>query len=647
MNSVTLYSNGTAVISREYHFQGTEPLRIPIPVRKTDLDDVISSLTVFGDVTLPVPPTYTPINAQETELTLNPDSVLQDLATKLAGAAVEIDAAATYQGKLAGLHHYRREVQGSVVEQCRIVVLTAKGFQQFDEASISAIRFTDPLVQAEVDKALQANLSLIKPDSSMVEMTLIANPGTNSAFVTYATPVAAWKIRYQLRLTSTSTELEGQAIIDNDTDDDWTETLITVVTGEPITFSTDLAEIRRPERNRVKIVSDRTTGAVAAAPTIAEAMAPKLMAAPGAAASGAGAVYYSMDLEAPRTRGMSKRAVQVQADVQESGDFSIFRSPNPVSIKANRSAIIPLFRTAISEAQALLFYRERDDAERPFRAVRLKNQTAHSLGRGVCEIYLDGDFQGKCVMQPTKPDEEVLLIHAKETGVRVSKDCTSPESRRMAIRISAGVAYYEDLSRQQTIYQIRNSHATAFTLEIEHPRMLRDSKLEIAASCDEFGTVDIPNGQRIRVSLESKGQLQVKVTEVRLERQEFALNAYWLAQNVIDLKNPVSHDPAIQQCVDLNQKLDTLQNDLKVQINAAKVLDEEQKRLMKLIPNGHLEQANEWRTDLATAENELRDLKKTVIPQLKQQIQDTEYRLNQSLSRLQFQWASDGPEQPE
>jgi hypothetical protein len=456
MNSVKLYSNGTAVISREYGFKDQEPLRISIPVRKTDLDDVISSISVFGNVTITTPPTYTPTNAQETALTLNPASIFKDLATKLAGAAVEIEAGTIYKGKLVGLHQYRREANGSVLEHCRLVVLTDKGVQQIEDTSVTAIRFTDPTIQTEIDKALQSSLSQIKPDSSVVEMTIQPNSGTTSASVTYATPVAAWKIRYQLRMSSKETELEGQAVVDNDTDDDWTETMITVITGEPITFSTDLAEIRRPARSRVNIVADRTTGAVSAEPVM------ELL------ASDDDTVCLSAPPPPPRMMDASiahlDRAPQVQAEVRESGDFSVFTSHSPVTLGAKRSAIIPLFRTAISEASAVLFYKAQDDAQRPFRAVRLKNQATHSLGRGICEVFVDGDFQGKCVLEPTKPGEEVLLIHARETGVRIFMESSRPESRRMAIKISEGVAYCEDLNRQETVYRIQNSqryHAAA------------------------------------------------------------------------------------------------------------------------------------------------------------------------------------------
>jgi hypothetical protein len=636
MNSVTLYSNGTAVISREYRFEDQEALRISIPVRKTDLDDVISSLSVFGNVTITAPPTYAPTNAQEPALTLNPASVLKDMATKLAGAAVEIEAGNVYKGKLVGLHSHRREVSGTVLEECRLVVLTDKGVQQIDENSVTAIRFTDALIRDEIDKALQARLTQVKPDSSLVEFTIQPNAGTTSALVKYATPVAAWKIRYQLRMSSAEVELEGQAVVDNDTDDDWTETLITTVTGEPVTFSTDLAEIRRPARSRVNIVADQTTGAVVAEPDMpmdADADMERSCAGPLPPSPSRMRAAYPFD--------RMERAAQVQAEVRESGDFSVFRSPDPVTIGAKRSAIIPLFRAAIGDAKAVLYYNERSDPQRPFRAVRLKNQATHSLGRGVCEVLVDGDFQGKCVLEPTKPGEEVLLIHAKETGVRLFKEVSRPESRLMTIKITEGTIYCEEMNRQDTAYRIQNSHATAFTLEIEHPRTWHGSKLTISASSGTHERTDIPSGQRISVTLEAKASLTIRVIEEQIEEQCFLLDASWLNRNIVDLKAPASSHKGIQKCVRLQGEVDAIQAEIKEQEQAARTLDEEEKRLMKLIPNGHNEQANEWRTDLATTEKELREIKKSTIPHLRRKLQDARKSLQDALSSLKFTWAKE------
>lgn len=644
MNSVKLYSNGTAVISREYMFHEQQPLRISIPVRKTDLDDVISSLSVFGNVTISSPPTYTPTNAQETVLSLNPIGVLKELVTKLAGAAVVIDAGTIYEGKLVGMHTYRREAAGSVLEHCSLIVLTDKGMQQIGETSVAAIRFTDATIQAEIDLALRMSLSRIKPDSSVVELTLQPNSGATRALVTYATPVAAWKIRYQLLLSATEMELEGQAIVDNDTDDAWTETLITVITGEPITFSTDLAEIRRPARSRVQIVPDRATGAVAAESLLEQVLGAsmggedKSMSAHKLSRVRSPRVHITYDAEAA-TQVNYDKAAQTQAEVREGGDFCVFTSPVPVTVGAKRSAIIPLFRTAFGGAERLLFFKERDDPRRPFRAVRITNPTTHSLGRGVCEIFLDGDFQGKCVLEPTKPGEEILLIHAKETGVRIVVESPRAESRRMAIRISDGTVYCEELNRQETIYRVQNSHAETFPLEIEHFRRWHDSKFDISTSVGVHAAADIPSGKRIRVNLESTGSLRVKVQEDQIVGQSFSLDASWLCSQVIELKAPQSRNDGIQKCIDLQKHLDSLKADVNEKEQAASSLAEEQHRLMELIPNGHSDQSNLWRTELANTEKELRELKRSVIPALKREVRDTQTELQEALALLEFSWS--------
>ena len=123
------------------------------------------------------------------------------------------------------------------------MILTEKGVQQVDEASVTAIRFTDAMIQAEIDKALRSSLSQVTPDSSTVEMTAAAQCRRiqGSGDVCHAS--GCLENSLPASVFSQEAELEGQAVVDNDTDDDWTETLITVITGEPITFATDLAEI--------------------------------------------------------------------------------------------------------------------------------------------------------------------------------------------------------------------------------------------------------------------------------------------------------------------------------------------------------------------------------------------------------------------
>jgi hypothetical protein len=82
-SSVKIYSGGTAVVTREHLIPKDGPLKLSIPVKKCDLDAVVTSLSVLGDVMLPEPPSYQPSNIHPTELHFDPKNVTKELAIKL------------------------------------------------------------------------------------------------------------------------------------------------------------------------------------------------------------------------------------------------------------------------------------------------------------------------------------------------------------------------------------------------------------------------------------------------------------------------------------------------------------------------------------------------------------------------------------
>ena len=345
---------------------------------------------------------------------------------------------------------------------------------------------------------------------------------------------------------------------------------------------------------------------------------------------------------AAMTRGDAglTRAEQTEAEARASGDFSLFTSPDPVSVGAGRSAIVPLFRVAAGDPRPVLLYREQDDPRRPFRAIRFRNDAAHALGRGVCEVFVAGDFQGKCLLESTRPGAEVLLVHAKETGVPIFKEASRPESRRLSIQISAGTVSNQLLHRQRTTYRIKNNHPEAFVLEIEHPRTKPDSSLAATASAGTVEEADIPSGRRFRANLPAGGALEVKVVEERIEAVLFELKtASWLVANLIGSKAPMEPDEGVRECVGLQGNIDGIEAEIREREAQAKTLAEEQERLIKLIPNGHAEQANAWRTDLADAEKELRTVKRSALPKLRGQLKAAKAALHDALGRLQYTWA--------
>lgn len=645
-NLVKLYSNGTALISREYPILDQKPLEVSIPVQKADLDEVVASIAVFGRVSLPEPPSYTPINADATPLQIDVNNVTKSLATKLSGAKVEVGVGnSPINGKLMGIQTYQQETNGSVFDRYRVVVLTEQGVKSFEDKDVTYIFFTEPAVQSEIEKVLQKQYESIKPNSSFVSLKLVPQDGAKSALISYAIPCAAWKTRYQLRMVDGKVELEGQAVVDNDTDDDWRDSIISVITGEPIAFSTDLAEIRRPQRQRINVVSDKATGAVqldeANNVRTRGSMAKAACAWESMAGGFESTGFMPSDVPTGASFSMGKRvsAHQIQAEVREAGDFSIFTSPNPVTVLSKKSAIIPMFRHSLNDSKTVLFYKEENDQRRPFRSIQLKNETSHTLGKGICEVFLDNDFQGKCILEACKPGEDVILVHAKETGVKIFKKPEPVEQRRVSIKFNKGSIVTEESYRQRVSYSVENAKPEEFQLELEYKRTWQGSTI---TTSDDIVVTQTVNGVRLGCKLAPNGNKTVELVETYTRSLDFKVTPQWIEGNILALEHPLSKNKGIKKCVELQTKIADFYQQIANAEEQVNTIKEEQIRLKDLIPSAHAEQANLWKSELGENETTLRSLTRTRIPSLKGEVAILEKEIAEILTSLTATWEEEG-----
>jgi hypothetical protein len=79
--------------------------------------------------------------------------------------------------------------------------------------------------------------------------------------------------------------------------------------------------------------------------------------------------------------------------------------------------------------------------------------------------------------------------------------------------------------------------------------------------------------------------------------------AWWIEQNIVATKNPLSKRGPIQNVLGLQQRVQELRQKINEYNTAVTNTKEEQERLLKLIPQGHQTQADQWRRELG--ENEV------------------------------------------
>ena len=663
-NRVVVYSNGIADFQRCYEIEKGAPRRISIPVRQDHLADVLGSFNVYGNVTLESPPTFRPSNELEGNISIDPQKVLEDLATNLSGAKVRLERpAGPVEGTLVGLHREAEATAGEPIHPKSIVVLADDGLRRCALRDIQAFEFLQEDVQNEIDKALQRNYQRIKPNSTFVELVISADQDAAEAMVQYTLPAAAWKISYRLRVVDGhATQLQGFAIVDNNTDEDWSDFSVCVVTGEPITFSTDLAQSKSPSRKHVDLVSETALGAV-------EVEAPAMMSMETIEEAQA-----AVDRGIMRKRSKSARrdemgrmadyssnqlmstAGTTDAEVREVGDFSMFESVTPVTIPAKRSTVIPVFNVEVEDIRPVLHYKHENHPSRPYRSIDFTNRTDLSLGRGVCTVFQEGAYAGSCIMPALKPEENRLLPHALENGMSIHRDDKRERNKVVALRLLRGVCYTSTRQTRETHYHIKNNRDVESTLFLDHDYTLIEPDLEARLKTPAEKTAEQPvdkklaNGVRFQLPIGPHAECVLIVSEQRIADSRVQLvyvsdqvdnfQIKWIEQNLIKTNGPLAGDEGLQNCLQIHQKLEAKQQEIEDALKEIERLAERQERLRKNIKSGGQDElTSRWRSELDEAEQSIKRIEDQQIPALQNEERKLRTQMREALTGLAVEWS--------
>jgi hypothetical protein len=666
-NRITIYSSGMADFVRSYALTPGQETRISIPVKEDHVGDVLDSLRIYGHVRLASPPSFTPRGADAGILAIDPGKAQQELLTHLSGADLRVTPrnSAPVEGRLVGRDTRRRDVgNGATVIETVVSVLEPGGsIRKFLLDDLAAVEFTDETVRAEIRKALDANSRKIKQGSTSLELALEPlGEDEAEALVQYMVPMAAPKFTYRIS-TSKDREasLEGLAVVDNNTDEDLDGFLVTVVNGQPISFTTDLAAIRVPARGNVNVVADAALGAmeveegVEVAPS-APAGAGRRMAmyreepparparaggrggygAPTAARADLmhpGAAVVDMGVAGPP-------ATRDEAEAQEVADFQLWSSRAPMTIRARKSALVPLFTADVPGAKPVLIYNPLNHPTRPFRAVRFTNATSFSLSRGVASIFEEGVNVGKGILDDAKPGDVKLIPHQLETGVRVSRQSHRVESRLAHVAIARGASISETVQKARATYVLRNAKDEAFVAYIVHHAQLGDGgKLRVEAGDRAPQRLEkVPAGWRVELTLGPRQELSVKATEERKLVQRVALNEDNFLATLGPIEDLKDH-PQVRRAVAIQGELAALEADLKEangELAEQLSLQERVKGFLASVPEG--QQRDDWINDIAVAEAAIRAIRRTKVPGLYRQIRAKKDELRDVLHALAADW---------
>lgn len=668
LKRVTLSTSGLAQF--EYQGQVSGNQKITLPVRLDQVDDVLKSLVVLdnagslGGVSLPGREPLSTIfrDMPFDEAALNsPEILLQSLR----GADVSVQSGAdTIQGKLVSITAEDATTADSqIIRRHRIAVMTPAGLKTTILQDLKSIAFTEKDVQDQLVKALGAIHANRVQDQRDVTLDL-RGQGDRPVTLSYVTAAPVWKSAYRVVLPEGDGDkayMQGWAILENTTAQDWDNVSITLQSGSPVTYRQSLYEsyyLDRPFlplRVMDRLMPDVDRGGIAMNESYserAESMPPMPQAK--ARGRGAGGSLNSISIMASADMAVGAAApvnmAQADAAITEDSIASIvFRFPTPITLAAGSSMMLPVVVRDIP-AESVLLYQPDTHARHPLAAVSLFNDGDSDLPPGILTLFEDAAqglrYAGDAELAVLPRNDTRYVTFALDSAVTIDRT-SSGQQILGAFTASKGIIRQKSMQSETTIYAIKpaadgNADASK-TLVIEHPRRPGWTLKKPEGPDGIDGDIEqTENTYRFKVTLKSPDPLTLRVTQERSDFEHIALASLHpddfssrinAAGATIDAKTR----KALQGAIDLHKTVFDLNAQLGVLEQRRNDFTTEQARIrqnLQSIPSGS-DLAKRYLNELNAQEDQLKSLE-TQRETLRRDQAAAQSKLDTYISTLEF-----------
>ncbi len=408
-------------------------------------------------------------------------------------------------------------------EREQLTLLMDSGeLRNVDLAAATTIRFSDLKLQLQFKDYLAALTGARSKDKRSVYIDS-TDSKSRDVRAAYIMPMPAWKSSYRLLFGDGDGQptLEGWAIVDNTTGEDWTNVRLSLVSGKPISFISQLYPPKFITRLGAELAEDRPvaptvySGAVREPDARAKAAVIAGNLASGSGGGVGGGVFRSSAGLAinglPSTDQIAQMSSVAQAGpATEIADLFEYSIAPPVTVRKDESAMMPFLQQKVS-ARKLIIY---SDAGRPnpFSAAELTNNTGKTLDGGPVTVFDAGTYAGEALVETVKNADKRFIGYGVDLGTRIS---TNLDSRNDAVRELHAHNGLPDIKSvagsEEKTYSAHNIDPRAKTLIIEHPVRIGYALIDTAKPIETARDV-----YRFELKLPANGSLDFPVTEERV-----------------------------------------------------------------------------------------------------------------------------------
>ncbi|VTR91299.1 Uncharacterized protein OS=Pirellula staleyi (strain ATCC 27377 / DSM 6068 / ICPB 4128) GN=Psta_3290 PE=4 SV=1: DUF4139 [Gemmata massiliana] len=584
---VVLFNSGVGYFSRSGEVDGDARVDLTFP--ESDVNDLLKSMVLedFGngrvsavsyDSREPVARTLSSF-----AINLNNNPTFAGIIGQLRGERIEVAVSATaanqpgkLTGTIVGIEKQKVPVGTQTTDTEVLNMWCAEGMRAIKMSDIQSLRFSNPLIESEFRRALEV-LALSRDSQKKAVQLHFAGEGKRKVQVGYVIDAPIWKTSYRLLLKDQEKPyLQGWAMVENPTDEDWSTVKMALVSGRPISFKMDLynplyinrptvepelfASLRpvtyqgnfngRAERSgadkqvfnySLGLYGSKDAGVPAPAPAFDAPMPPTGGKAGGLAsgtfADGAPALgkmrlaeVNDPAAEAQRRKHAAGTAAELvqrlgtgsvgnAATAGALGDFFQYTIDHPVTLPRQKSALLPIVGKNI-EGTRVSIYNAGVQAKHPLLGLRLKNTSGAHLNQGPITVFEGSTYAGDTRVLDVQPNEERLLSYAIDLGTEVDPKAGAGKQKITSVKAVKGIVTTTTKVTEETTYKAVNRSQTDRTLLIEHPN--RTSQQFKLVDTDKPAE-DTPEVLRFQIALKASDTKSFTVKEERDDVSTIAL----------------------------------------------------------------------------------------------------------------------------
>ncbi|HEY0375787.1 MAG TPA: hypothetical protein VGC87_02405 [Pyrinomonadaceae bacterium] len=630
---VILYSNGVAYIERRGLVTGRA--EIDLSFKQSQVDDVLKSMVVLdlgeGRIGAVSYNSSAPPSARMADI---PFSIAAESGSDMQGGLAGV--LSQLQGARVVVSTATRTATGSILTveertmqpddkkppfKTHALVIASEGGElaSFELSEVRSVKLADEGARRDITEFAHASASARRRDAKTIAVTS-DGAGAREMVVSYTIAAPIWKTTYRVMLDSSGQPFfQGWAIVDNVSEEDWENVSLSLVSGKPISFIQPIQKPFYRYRPVVPVPDDLKldpqvyepeglnmgggdrgdgSGAAGVGATVDTSSQGFLNATTSRQVQqlplgGRNATANNMLLDGV-TRGPSvatttlsdaissqRVGVEAAATGSEVGDLFEYRIDQPVTVRRDRSALIPILQTKMAGERVSIF-NESVRADRPLGGMLLENTSSLTLEDGSMTV-IDGDaYAGEALMERLKPGEKRLISFALDLGTLATVRVKEDRNPTFLIKVVGGVFQAHYYRTTEKIYRFTNQTDRPRVVYVEHP---------VNQGWELTDKTRKPDGKstrfyRFRVPLEPRQTIELPISERQALMDSYILTDFtradlelFITRNYVDAQTRA----ALERLIEIKTRIAAVDARITA-INAeAEEISQDQERLRENI----------------------------------------------------------------